>query len=289
MSKSVGGIYIEYEYVTFVRVDAETGGITNTEIIALDTSSSPEKSVIEGLKELKDSKTFIKGEPVYFAFQSEQTISFQSELAPEVEDIHEALSWELLSRTDLPLNSFSFVTIPLGTDRALGMAQPQLEIKKNLKLLKKVGIKPAGLSLPVVSLVNLMEINYGVGKETVLFHVSAPTSFIIYVRDGMLWDVRMVYGIDETVSSEELVPLILSEFSQLKKRWSINNELLTKMSGSLITNAQIKAELVKALPNCYELNCFEKIENNTGNDLETILKFNPTVSVAAGLALSGVK
>lgn len=287
MSNTVSGIYIEYEYISFVRVDKDSGAIVTTENIPLDTMIPHEKSVAEGLKQLKISLK--KGEPVYFSFQSAQTIIFQTEISPLVEDVHEALSWELLSRTDEELDKFSFVTLTLGDDRALGIAQPQEEIKKYLKLLKKVGVRPRGVSLNIIGLMNLMELNYGTGKETVLFHVSAPTSFIIYVRDGMLWDVRMIYGLDEAVTSEELVPSLMNGLAELKNIWNINDELLTKMSGALLSNQKIKRDLVQGLPNCYELNCFEKIPDETGNDENTNSRLNPVVSVAAGLALSGAK
>ncbi len=288
MIDTVSGLYIEREYITLVRADQDTGGISNMEIVPLDTDVTYDKSVIEGLKQLKKSGSLLKGEKVFFAFQSEQSILFQTKLAPEVDDIHEAMSWELLNRTDQPLDSFTFVTLPLEESRAFGIAQDYSDVKKHLKYLKKVGIKPAGLSVPVVSLVNLLEMNYGAGKETILFNISAPCSSVIYIKDGVLWDVQMIYGLDESTSPKELVDMLLEELAELKRKWSVPAELLTRMTGSLITNAQMKAEIVKALPNCYELNCFELVKNNTGNDLNTISMYNPIVSIAAGLAVSGV-
>lgn len=288
MSDTLSGVYIEYEYITLVRVAQESGAIENMEIVPLDTMESHEKSVLEGLRQLKKSGTFIKGEPVHVAFQSEQTIFFQTELSPLVEDVHEAMSWELMNRTDLPLDQFTFVSIALGENRAMGVAQPISEVKRYTNLLKKVGLKPASLGLNLISIVNLMEVNYGAGKETILFHVSAPTSYVIYVKDGMLWDVRLIYGLDEAVTPDELVPQLIAALTDLKRSWNISDELLTKMSGSLISNVQVRTDLVKYLPNCYELNCFERIENQTGNDTDTIMKFNPIVSVAAGLAISEV-
>jgi len=288
MIDTVSGLYIEREYITLVRADRDTGGISNMEIVPLDTDTPYDQSIFEGLKQLKQSGSLIKGEPVHFSFQSEKTIFFQSELAPEVDDIHEAMSWELLNRTDQSLDSFTFVSLPLEDNRALGIAQDYSDVKKHIKLLKKVGIKPTSLSVPSVGLVNLLEANYGAGKETILFNISSPCSSVIYIKNGVLWDVHMIYGLDESTSPKELLSMLLEGLSELKCKWDVQDELLTRMTGSLVTNTAIKDEIEKALPNCYELNCFELVVNNTGNDMNTISMYNPIVSTAAGLAVSGV-
>ncbi len=288
MKKSACGIYIESEYITLVRADRESGGITAVEVISLDSSLVHGKRILAGLKQLKASGSVKRGEPVWFAFQSEQSIFFQTQIDSNVEDIHESLSWELMCRTDESPEKFAFSAISLSEDRALGLAQRIEDVQKYTKLLAKIGIKPHALTIDVVALVNLLEKNYGGNKETILFYASAPVSSVIYVKDGLLWDVRMIYGIEESMTPSELVPLFLRARNELRDVWDIHDELLTKMTGSLVSNQQIRAELAKALPNCYELNCFEMVENKTGSDTEALSAYNPVVAVAAGLALSGV-
>jgi len=288
MKKHVSGIYIESEYITFVQADRDSGAITAVEVIPLDNSLAGDKPVLSGLKELKSTGALKGGAPVWFAFQSEQALFFNTPVSPDVEDIHEALSWELTCRTDETPESFNFSAVSLSDNRALGFAYRSKDIVRYQKLLSKIGVKPKCLSVDTVSLVNLLEKNHGSKKETILFYASAPVSSVIYVKDGFLWDVRMIYGIEDSISADELVPQFLRARNELRELWDIHDELLTKMTGSLISNLQIRSELAKALPNCYELNCFENVGNETGIDEETLLKYNSIVSVATGLALSGV-
>lgn len=288
MKKNACGIYFESEYITLVRADRDSGGFTAVEVVPLDCSLVHEKRFSAGLKQLKASGSLVRGEPVWFAFQSEQSIFFQAELADQVEDIHEMLSWELMCRTDEPAENFSFSAVPLGENRALGFAQRTEDVQKYTKLLGKVGVKPQVLSVDVVALVNLLEKNYGENKETILFYASSPVSSVIYVRDGLLWDVRMIYGIEDTTTPAELIPLFLRARNELRDLWDIPDQLLTKMTGSLVSNHHIRAEMASLLPNCYELNCFEMVENKTGSDTNTLSAYNPVAAVAAGLALSGV-
>jgi len=289
MKKSATGIYIESEYISLVRADRESGGITTVEVIPLDNSLSEDKAIHDGLKQLKSSGAIKRGEPIWFAFQSEQSIFFQTEYSPEVADVHETLSWELTCRTDEPIENFSFSAVPLGDNRALGLAYRTSDVARYTKMLAKVGIKPKALSVDFVSLVNLLEANHGANKETILFFASVPSSSVIYVRDGKLWDIRMIYGIEESTTPDELVPLFLHARNELRERWDIHDELLTKMTGSLVANPQIRSELARALPNCYELNCFETVPNETGSDAEKLSAYTAVVAVAAGLALSGVQ
>lgn len=288
MIKSASGIYIESQYITLVRANQETGGIEAIEVIPLDGTISAEKAQLTGLKQLKSSGSLKRGEPVSFAFQSEQSIFFQTSISPNAQDLHEALSWELTCRTDESPDKFAFSAVPLGDDHSLGLAYRDEDVQKYTKLLAKIGVKPQVLSVDVVALVNLLEKNYGGIKETILFYVAEPVSSVIYIKDGLLWDVRMIYGIDKSMSPADLVPQLLRSRNELRELWDIHDDLLTKMTGSLIANAQVRSELAKALPNCYELNCFESVANETGIEMADLTTYNPVIAVAAGLALSGV-
>jgi hypothetical protein len=289
MSNHIGGLYIEHEYITFVKVDDESGEIVSMEVIPLDTSfESHEESIIDGLKQLKESESLEKKGKINFAYQSEQCVYFRTIIDSEIEDIYEQMSWELMVRVDAPIESFTIGTIPsLDNSSAFAVAQPIKTNKKYLSYLKKIGVKPKILSNVVISLANLLEQNYGANQETVLFYVSAPTSYVIYIKGGELWDTRSLYAIEEGVTPHEIVPKLMIALNDLKKRWDINDHLLTKMTGSLISDPSMKAEIVKLLPNCYEVNCFERIKNGTGIDLETVASYNSIISVAAGLALQG--
>jgi len=288
MKKSSCGIYIESEYITCVRADNQSGSILTVEVIPLDSSLPEEKSVLAGLKQLKSSGSLKRGEPVLFAFQSEQSLFFQTPISSDIDDLHEALSWELTCRTDESPSNFSFSAVPLNNGAALGFAYRSSDVNRYLKMLGKIGVKPKALSVDTVSLVNLLEKNYGANKETILFYASVPVSSVIYVKDGNLTDIRMIYGIEEQMTPSELVPLFLNARNELREVWDIHDELLTKMTGSLISNVQIRSELVKSLPNCYDLDCFEKVANETGTDTETLITYSPVIAVAMGLALSGV-
>ena len=288
MVKSVAGLYIEYEYITFVRVDEETNSVINMEIIPLDTELVLDKSILDGLKQLKKSGTLIKKEKIHVAYQSEENIFFNSQSNEYVEDLHEQLSWELMVRVDKDISKYSFASIPLDDNRGVGIATLVERDKKIVSLLKKIGITPASLGSNIVSLANVFDLNYDSRKDAVIFHLASKDSFLLYIKNGLPYDVVDMYGLTDS-NAEELTSILENNFNLFATKWNISSNIPKKVSGHLYNVYAIKEALGKKFENIDVLNSFERVKNETGTPNEIVSEYNPIITVATGLALEGAE
>lgn len=286
MNKTVKGLYFQPDSITIVSADRQSGAFLDISRVILDPTVPPEERVILGLKHLKSTNMIKRSDFLSFSYQTEQMIYFQTKFDSSVDE-HEMLSWELTNRTDRNPSDFSFAIIPIDTDRAVGIAYPHIETDVYIKALKKVGFKASSLSPDFTAIVNLCEHAHGSTKDTIIFHAASPVSTAICIKEGRLWDVRMMYEIDPLISPADYSAILKQTMDELQQTWDIPNGILTKITGSMISDKTFKAELLRSMPNCYELNCLENCINETGLSDSELEEFNSYIAVAAGLTIVG--
>lgn len=286
---TVCGLHCGSEYIVFTRRIGVDPGVDTVSIHPLDTSDGYESAVASAVADMRKKGLFDRGDSVVLAFDTAQLQLFSTRLPAEVTDVHEMMSWELMSRINGSVDDYVFAAIPSNGDSCIGAALPLKMVNFFKKLFKKHKLKIHSIDLSPFALFNLFELNYSSTLPAAIIQVSTSGTTLLYVQNGTIYSVMHIHSAMVEQDLKGGVEAVVKQAERFLERQHAPSDCTWYLTGDHLSDLHIRSLFLEGRENVEILTPFNRVRNGAGMDDESLDKFAPLVSVAVGLAQKGVK
>jgi hypothetical protein len=277
------GFYIGYDYISVVSRNIDTPLVTPLFIHPLDKTRDRNSEIVSAFNMVISGKHIRskKSSVVMLSFEAPENILFVTDVAEEIENITEMMSWELFIRTGEPVKDYNISTFRIHENRHIVFAVKQKDIEFFTKQISRTGLQTVTIEPPIVSAVNLFESNYDVAGEAIVALVGRSKIVAAYIKNGDVIDIAQ-----QTIPSSELISSedVLKIRAEISAKYSINKGVAMYLTGDLLADKEYSDVLLDDIQNCYYMDPFKCININYDSNKELMDKYSFVFGVAVSLS-----
>ena len=277
------GFYIGYDYMSVVSRSIDTPIVTPLFIHPFDKTRDRNSEIVSAFNTIISGKHIRtkKASAAVISFEAPENILFVTDVAEEVGDITEMMSWELFIRIGEPVKDYNISTFRIHENRHIVFAVKQKDIEFFTNQISRIGLQTITIEPPIVSAINLFESNYDVAGEALVALAGRHKIVVAYIKNGDVIDIAQ-----QTIPASELITSddVLKIRAEISAKHSISKDVVLYLTGDLLADMEYSDILSDDIRNCSYIDPFKCININYDSSKELMDKYSFAFGVAVSLS-----
>ena len=277
----VYGIYVGYDFLSIAVRDADSPIVSPLAIHPLRRTAGRNLEVAAAFKRIASQKVVRakKNSVAALAFESPENQLWLSDMASDIPDMDEMMSWELFMRTGEPVKDYNVSSFEVSSNKYLAAASKISDIEFFVNQVKRLGLKTVSIEPPIASIANIFEANYDVSGQHLLAFLGCHKITVAYMNNGKMLDlVQNSVHLTELISSED----VMKTRAEICRRNELTKEVPFYLTGDLLADKEYSDFIFADMVNCLYLDPFKMIKCDDANK-ELMDKYSLAFSVAVSL------
>jgi len=277
------GIYIGYDFMSIAVRNIDSPIVMPLLIQPLHRTVDRYLEVASAFEQIVSQRIISaeKSSVAILAFESPENVLFITPVAQEIPDITEMMSWEMFMRTGESVKNYFISSSPVYQSNMLVAASKIKDIEFYTKQVTRLGLKIITVEPPVISAVNIFELNYEISGENLIALISCHKISVAYVKGGKLIDVAQnTVHLSDSVSSQD----IMKVRAEISRKNSISQNVPMYITGDLLADKDNADFISSDIANCFYLDPFKCVTAHESCDAEFMEKYSMAFGIAVSLS-----